>query len=149
MKALLQRVCRASVAVDGEVIAEIGPGLLVLLGVAQGDGTDQAEWLAAKTLDLRIFADDHKPMNVSVLDCGGAILVVSQFTLAADTSRGNRPGFSTAATPADAEPLYQHYVTALRTRCPHVLTGRFGADMKVELVNDGPVTFMLERSVAG
>lgn len=141
----MQRVTRASVTVDGEVVAGIGPGLLVLLGIAQGDGTAQADWLAAKTLDLRIFADAQKPMNVNVLDTRGAILVVSQFTLAADTSRGNRPGFSTAAPPADAEPLYEHYVAVLRSRCSDVQTGRFGADMKVELVNDGPVTILLER----
>ena len=149
MRALLQRVSRARVAIGGETVAAIGPGLLVLLGVARGDGADQAVWLAEKTLDLRIFADAHKPMNASVMDVGGSILVVSQFTLAADTSRGNRPGFSTAAAPAEAEPLYERFVAQLRSRCSDVQTGRFGADMQVELVNDGPVTILLERSPAG
>ena len=145
MKALLQRVSRASVVVEGECIARIGPGLLVLLGVAAGDAHEQAAWLADKTLDIRIFADDHKPMNASIRDVGGDLLVVSQFTLVADTSRGNRPGFGTAAPPAEAEPLYDRYVTELRTRGAKVETGRFGADMQVELVNDGPVTILLER----
>ena len=131
--------------VDGATIANVGPGLLVLLGVAQGDVVDQAVWLAAKTLDLRIFADDRKPMNASVMDVSGSILVVSQFTLAADTSRGNRPGFSTAAPPDQAEPLYERYVAELKTRCTNVQTGRFGADMKVSLINDGPVTILLAR----
>lgn len=145
MRALLQRVSSAAVAVDGEVIASIDAGLLILLGVAKGDAADAADWLAAKTLDLRIFADEQKPMNASVMDILGSVLVVSQFTLAADTSRGNRPGFSTAAPPHEAEPLYERYVTELRLRCTNVQTGRFGADMKVSLVNDGPVTILLER----
>lgn len=145
MRALLQRVTQASVTVGGERVASIGPGLLVLLGVASGDGVDQAVWLAGKTLDLRIFADAHRPMNASVMEVSGAILVVSQFTLAADTRRGNRPGFSTAAPPDLAEPLYERYVAELRSRCADVQTGRFGADMQVSLVNDGPVTILLER----
>jgi D-aminoacyl-tRNA deacylase len=145
MKALLQRVERASVTVGGETIAAIGTGLLVLLGVEQADTADAADWLAAKTLALRIFPDADKPMNRSVQDVGGAVLVVSQFTLAADTSRGNRPGFSTAAAPDQAERLYEDYVAALRSRHSQVATGRFGADMQVALVNDGPVTFLLER----
>lgn len=145
MRALLQRVARASVTVGGDTLASIGPGLLVLLGVAAGDEVEQAVWLAGKTLDLRIFADRHKPMNASVIEVSGSILVVSQFTLAADTRRGNRPGFSTAAPPALAEPLYERYVAELRGRCADVQTGRFGADMQVNLVNDGPVTILLER----
>lgn len=145
MRALLQRVNSATVNVDGEVIASIDTGLLVLLGVTNGDAADAAVWLAAKTLDLRIFADEHKPMNASVMDVQGAVLVVSQFTLAADTRRGNRPGFSTAAPPHEAEPLYERYVEELRLRCRNVQTGRFGADMQVSLVNDGPVTILLER----
>jgi D-aminoacyl-tRNA deacylase len=145
MKALLQRVAEASVTVAGEKIAAIGPGLLVLLGVEQADAPAAADWLAAKTLALRIFPDVDKPMNRSVQDHGGEVLVVSQFTLAADTSRGNRPGFSTAAPPEQAEHLYQSYVAALRSRYPKIATGRFGADMQVALVNDGPVTFLLER----
>ena len=145
MRALIQRVLRASVTVEGECIARIDQGLLVLVGVAAGDAAEQAVWLAGKTLDLRVFADAQKPMNASVLDVGGAVLVVSQFTLAADTSRGNRPGFSTAAPPAVAEPLYERFVAELKMRCPQVQTGRFGADMQVELLNDGPVTLLLER----
>ncbi|MBM4203177.1 MAG: D-tyrosyl-tRNA(Tyr) deacylase [Gammaproteobacteria bacterium] len=145
MRALLQRVNSATVNVDGEVIASIDTGLLVLLGVANGDAADAAVWLAAKTLDLRIFADEHKPMNASVMDVQGAVLVVSQFTLAAETRRGNRPGFSTAAPPHEAEPLYERYVEELRLRCRNVQTGRFGADMQVSLVNEGPVTILLER----
>lgn len=145
MRALLQRVASAHVDVGGERIAAIGPGLLVLLGVAAGDTPEQARWLADKTVDLRIFADEHRPMNASVIDVAGSVLVVSQFTLAADTRRGNRPGFSTAAPPAVAEPLYAMYVEALRARDVEVATGRFGADMRVGLVNDGPVTILLER----
>ncbi len=145
MKAVLQRVSRASVAVEGERIGQIGRGLLVLLGVAAGDTSEQAIWLANKTVDIRIFADHQKPMNASVLDVGGEILVVSQFTLVADTSRGNRPGFGTAALPAEAEPLYARYIAELRARGVNPETGRFGADMQVELVNDGPVTILLER----
>lgn len=145
MKAVLQRVSRASVVVEGECIARIGQGLLVLLGVAVGDSRGQSAWLANKTADIRIFPDDHKPMNASVLDVGGAVLVVSQFTLVADTSRGNRPGFGTAAPPVEAEPLYEHFVAELRARGVKVETGRFGADMQVELINDGPVTILLER----
>jgi len=132
------------VDVQGECVAEIGPGLLVFVGVAPGDGDEQVSWLADKTLGLRIFPDDDKPMNRSVVDIGGAVLVVSQFTLMADTSRGKRPGFSTAARPELAQDVYQRFVAALASTVP-VSTGRFGADMQVSLVNDGPVTFMLER----
>lgn len=145
MRALLQRVSEASVTVAGERIASIGPGLLVFLGVEPGDGAAEIDWLAAKVLALRVFADDLKPMNRSVVDVGGEVLVVSQFTLAADTSRGNRPGFSTAAPPALAERVYHDFCTALRSRHPRISTGRFGADMQVALVNDGPVTFLLSR----
>lgn len=145
MKALLQRVSEASVTVAGERIAAIGPGLLVLLGVEPDDGADQGDWLAAKTLALRIFPDADKPMNRSVTDIGGEVLVVSQFTLAADTSRGNRPGFSSAAPPELAERLYEDFVARLRERHERIATGRFGSDMQVALVNDGPVTFLLQR----
>ncbi len=144
MRVLLQRVREASVDIDGRRTAEIGPGLLALVGVADGDTEDAAAWLADKTLGLRIFPDADKPMNQSLIDVRGELLVVSQFTLAADTSRGRRPGFSTAAAPAEAERLYQHYVMALEKKLP-VKTGVFGADMQVSLVNDGPVTFLLER----
>lgn len=145
MKALLQRVTKASVTVDGEEVGAIGPGLLVLLGVEPDDGDAEVAWLAGKVLALRIFPDADKPMNRSVTDLGGELLVVSQFTLAADTSRGNRPGFSSAAPPELAEHVYESFVAALRARDARVATGRFGADMQVALVNDGPVTFLLER----
>ncbi|MAT84957.1 MAG: D-tyrosyl-tRNA(Tyr) deacylase [Gammaproteobacteria bacterium] len=145
MKALLQRVTEAAVTVDGERIASIGPGLLVFVGVQPGDGPEDVDWLAGKVLALRIFPDADKPMNRSVTDVGGELLLVSQFTLAADTRRGNRPGFSTAAPPEQAERLYDAFVAELRRRWDRVATGRFGADMQVSLINDGPVTFLLER----
>lgn len=149
MKALLQRVTRAEVRVNDECVGAIGPGLCVLLGVARGDVEADAARLAERVAGLRIFPDadwpdDGKPMNRSIEDVRGELLVVSQFTLAADTRRGHRPGFSTAAPPGDAEPLYESFVAALRSRGLPVATGRFGADMQVSLVNDGPVTFMLE-----
>lgn len=144
MKVLLQRVSQAAVDVGGERIAQIGAGLLVLVGVAPGDGDEQIRWLADKTLGLRIFPDNEKPMNRSVLDIGGELLVVSQFTLTADTSKGKRPGFSTAAPPEVAEAIYQRFIDEL-AKSVTVQTGRFGADMQVALINDGPVTFMLER----
>ena len=139
-------MANASVSVDSSPIAKIGPGLLALVGVFPGDGPAQVQWLVDKTLNLRIFANEHKPMNRSVLDVNGSILVVSQFTLAADTSRGRRPGFSNAADPALAEQLYIAYAERLGKRCADVQTGRFGAVMQVSLVNDGPATFLLERS---
>ena len=145
MKALLQRVTEASVSVGGERVARIGRGLLVFLGVEPEDRDENAASLAAKTAALRIFPDDDKPMNRSVVDVDGEILVVSQFTLAADTSRGNRPGFSSAAPPEQAERLYQAFAAALREHHSRVSMGVFGADMQVALVNDGPVTFLLER----
>lgn len=148
MKALLQRVSHASVSVSGETVSAIGPGLLVLLGVEPEDGRAEADWLAAKTVALRIFPDADKAMNRSVAEVDGEILVVSQFTLAADTRRGNRPGFSTAAAPELAERLYEVFVDAVRGRHDRVATGAFGADMQVALVNDGPVTFLLERRSA-
>ena len=150
MKALLQRVSSASVEVDGAQIASIQSGLLVFLGVATGDTQQQVTWLADKVTGLRIFpgsgtgSDAEKPMNRSVVDVGGEILVVSQFTLAADTSRGRRPGFATAAAPEAAEQLYEAFVAELQKTMP-VQVGQFGADMQVALVNDGPVTFLLER----
>ena len=144
MKVLLQRVTQATVDVAGERVAEIGPGLLALVGVAPEDGDEQIRWLADKTLGLRIFPDADKPMNRSVVDVGGELLVVSQFTLTADTSKGKRPGFSTAAPPDVAEQIYLRFVAELEKSMP-VQTGRFGADMQVSLINDGPVTFMLEK----
>ena len=125
-------------------MARIDGGLLVLLGIFRDDMEAQAERLAAKTLVLRVFADASKPMNRSVMDVGGSVLVVSQFTLAADTSRGNRPSFGHAAEPERARALYEHYIGTLKQRWPHVATGVFGAEMQVSLVNDGPVTILLE-----
>ncbi len=144
MRALIQRVSEAAVRVEGEVTGEIGPGLLVLVCAMQGDSEAQAEALAAKIAKLRIFKDDAGKMNLSVRDIGGAALVVSQFTLAADTSRGNRPGFSTAAPPAEGERLYDYFAQRLEGEGVPVATGRFGADMKVSLLNDGPVTIWME-----
>ncbi|MDH2325792.1 D-aminoacyl-tRNA deacylase [Cereibacter sp. SYSU M97828] len=143
MRALLQRVSEASVTVDGERIGEIGAGLLILVCAMQGDTEANAEALAARIGKLRIFKDDAAKMNLSLKDTGGAALVVSQFTLAADISRGNRPGFSQAAPPEDGRRLYEHFA-ALMARDFTVATGRFGADMKVALVNDGPVTIWVE-----
>ena len=144
MRALLQRVSAASVSVEGAVVGAIGPGMLILVCAMQGDGPAQAEALAAKIGKLRIFKDDQGKMNRSLADAGGAALVVSQFTLAADTTRGNRPGFSAAAPPDVGEGLYLHLIEALRRLGFAVATGQFGADMAVSLVNDGPVTIWLD-----
>ena len=144
MKALLQRVAEAGVSVEGRRVAEIGPGLLVLVGVETGDSDDDADFLARKTANLRIFEDGAGKMNLSLLNIGGSALVVSQFTLAADVSRGNRPGFSAAAEPGTAEKLYGRYRAALETQGVPVERGVFGAPMAVRLVNEGPVTIMLE-----
>ncbi|MAQ86521.1 D-aminoacyl-tRNA deacylase [Psychromarinibacter halotolerans] len=144
MRALIQRVTDAAVRVEGAVIGEIGPGLLILICAMQGDTEAQADKLAAKIAKLRIFEDDAGKMNRSVLDVGGSALVVSQFTLAADTSRGNRPGFSTAAAPADGQRLYEYFAAQVQAQGVPVATGRFGADMKVSLVNDGPITIWMD-----
>lgn len=144
MRAVIQRVSEASVTVDGETIGKIGGGVLVLVCAMQGDTDDMPAKLAAKIAKLRIFKDDEGRMNKSLRDTGGAALVVSQFTLAADTSRGNRPGFSTAASPDDGNRLYEATAQALRDENIPVQTGRFGADMKVSLLNDGPVTIWVE-----
>lgn len=143
MRALVQRVSSASVTVDGTLSGEIGPGLLVLVCAMQGDGGKEAEWLAGKIARLRIFRDDEGRMNRSLTDAGGAALVVSQFTLAAET-KGNRPGFSSAAAPEDGRRLYGHFSAALAGHGVAVANGVFGADMKVALVNDGPVTIWLD-----
>lgn len=145
MRALIQRVTHARVEVAGEIIGQTGPGLLILICAMQGDTPAQAEAMAAKIAKLRIFEDDAGKMNRALLDTGGGALVVSQFTLAADTSRGNRPGFSTAAPPSEGEHLYHHFARALAELGPAVETGRFGADMAVTLTNDGPVTIWLEN----
>lgn len=144
MRALIQRVSEAAVRVDSDVVGEIGPGLLVLVCAMEGDTEANANTLAAKIAKLRIFKDDADKMNRSVMDTGGAALVVSQFTLAADTSRGNRPGFSTAVRPDEGERLYEYFSDQLRSHGIEVAQGRFGADMKVSLENDGPVTIWME-----
>ncbi|MAY85977.1 MAG: D-tyrosyl-tRNA(Tyr) deacylase [Pseudooceanicola sp.] len=144
MRAVIQRVTEARVTVGGAVIGEIGMGAMILVCAMQGDDDARAEALAAKIAKLRIFRDDDDRMNRSLLDCGGAALVISQFTLAADTSRGNRPGFSSAAAPADGERLYEHFTRALAAQGVPVATGRFGADMAVSLVNDGPTTIWMD-----
>ena len=130
--------------VEGKEIAKIGKGLLVLFGVEKGDAISRADFLADKTVNLRIFPDDAGKMNLSCKDIGGEILVVSQFTLAGDCSKGRRPGFDRAARPEDAETLYLRYISAITETGCKVATGQFAADMKVELVNDGPVTFILD-----
>ena len=144
MRSLVQRVSEASVMVDGDTIAEIDQGLLVLVCAMGGDTEEQAVFLARKVANLRIFEDEQGKMNRSIQDVGGAALVVSQFTLAADTSRGNRPGFTSAASPEDGERLYQQFCDLLSGHGVPVQTGKFGADMKVQLVNDGPVTIWLD-----
>lgn len=149
MKALVQRVTEAAVTIDGEVVGKIGPGLLVLVCAMQGDDDSLPARLAAKVARLRIFRDEAGRMNRALLDTGGAALVVSQFTLAADTARGNRPGFSTAADPETGARLYEAFADALRAEGIKVATGRFGADMQVSLVNDGPVTIPMELLPAG
>lgn len=145
MKAWIQRVTEASVTIDGGRVAEIGRGYLVLFGVTHGDTEAMAEHLAERTVKLRIFEDENGKTNRSIVDVGGSVIVVSQFTLYADTRHGNRPGFSDAARPELAVPVYERYVAALRARlgADRVGTGRFGADMKVALLNDGPFSVEL------
>ena len=146
MMALLQRVSEASVRVDGEVIGQIGHGLLVLLCAEKGDTEAVADKLLAKLLKLRIFGDDAGKMNRSVQDVNGGLLLVSQFTLAADVASGNRPSFTQAAAPEDGRRLYAHFVAQAQKAHPVVQTGRFAADMKVALVNDGPVTIPMRMT---
>lgn len=145
MRALVQRVQEARVEIDGAVTGRIGAGLLVLLGVRTGDTAAEVEWLADKCLNLRVFEDEAEKFNRSLLDIRGDVLVVSQFTLYGDASRGRRPGFTDAAPPLVAIPLYEAFVVALRRSGLKVETGRFGAKMEVYLQNHGPVTLMLER----
>jgi D-tyrosyl-tRNA(Tyr) deacylase len=144
MRLVLQRVSRASVSVSGETVGSIGRGLLVLIGVRDGDDAGEAKRLAAKTAELRIFPDDEGRFNRSLLDCGYEALVVSQFTLYGDTRKGRRPSFNDAARPEIAEPLIEAYAAALEALGITVARGRFGAHMEVELVNDGPVTLVLD-----
>ena len=144
MKAVIQRVKSASVSVDDKIIGEIATGFLILLGVEKSDTQDDINYLVKKTIGLRIFKDDNKNMNLSIKDIGGEALVVSQFTLCADTSRGKRPSFIKAANPEEADSMYQQFCEQLIMNNLSVQTGKFGAMMDVSLVNDGPVTIILD-----
>ncbi|HEX9873540.1 MAG TPA: D-aminoacyl-tRNA deacylase [Deferrimonas sp.] len=144
MRAVLQRVSSASVTVDGTIAGAIGPGLMILLGVEKGDGEEDARFLAKKTAGLRIFEDEEGKMNLAVGEAGGAVLVVSQFTLLADCRKGRRPGFSQAAPPQEADALYRRFVELLRQEGLEVATGIFQAMMDVQLINNGPVTMLLD-----
>lgn len=145
MRAVLQRVTQTQVSVAGKVIGSCGPGLMILVCAMRGDTEANADALVDKIAKVRIFKDDAGKMNRAITDVGGEALVISQFTLAADTARGNRPGFSDAAPPEDAERLYEHFTRALAAKGVPVQTGAFGADMAVSLINDGPVTIQMER----
>lgn len=148
MRAVVQRVTEARVEIDGEIVGAIGPGFLVLLGVAQGDTAADAAYLAEKTAGLRVFEDADGKMNLALPEVGGAVLAVSQFTLLGDCRKGRRPGFTNAAPPELADPLYNDYVAALRSQGLTVATGVFRAEMQVHLVNDGPVTLLLDSRKA-
>ena len=145
MKTVIQRVTEASVTIDRKVNGKIGKGLMILIGISAEDTKEQADWIAHKIANMRIFEDGEQHMNRSILDIGGDILAVSQFTLYADCRKGNRPNFMAAGRPEISEPLYEYLCDALRGHGIHVETGIFGADMQVSLVNDGPVTIVLER----
>ncbi len=145
MKILVQKVLNASVTVNQQLVSQIGQGFLLFIGVEKSDTQAQADFLAKKIANLRIFEDENNKMNLSIQDVKGEILAVSQFTLAADLSRGNRPGFESAARPEEAKPLYEYFVKQLQTYNLPVQTGIFQADMKVALVNDGPCTFILQK----
>jgi len=145
MKTVIQRVKSAAVTVEGRIVGQIGQGILVLLGVEKGDDQARADWLAEKIAGLRIFSDQEGKMNLSVRDVGGGLLVVSQFTLAGNCAKGKRPSFDTAAPPAEGQRLYEYFVAAAKRLGLPVETGIFQADMQVALVNDGPVTFILEK----
>ena len=147
MKAVLQRVSEASVKVDGETVGQCGAGLMILLGVAKGDTEEDARLLAEKILKLRIFCDEQGKMNRSVVDMDGELLVISQFTLLANYSHGNRPDYLESAPPAEAKALYEYFTELVRGGVRHTGTGIFGADMKVSLVNDGPVTIVMDSEV--
>ena len=151
MRALVQRVASGSVSIDGAITARIGKGYVILLGIRQGDTGDAARFLADKCSSLRVLEDAQGKMNLSLADVGGSALVVSQFTLYADAQRGNRPSFSVAARPEEAEPLYRLFVDRMKTTLgdEHVVTGVFGAMMEVNIVNDGPVTILIESTKEG
>lgn len=150
MRAVIQRVTEASVTVDGIVVGRIGQGLLILLGIGHQDGANEVEWLARKLVDMRIFSDADGKMNLSVRDIEGQILLVSQFTLLGDARKGNRPSFIAAAPPSTAIPLYETFIEKLNDLMGKPTeTGIFGADMKVSLLNDGPVTIVLDTPLAG
>jgi D-tyrosyl-tRNA(Tyr) deacylase len=144
MRAVVQRVSRAAVRVDSKTVGEIGKGLVVLVGIRSGDSRDAADYLAEKVVNLRIFPDAEEKMNLSVADVGGAVLLVSQFTLFGDVRRGRRPSYIDAAPPEEAEPLYEYFLSSLRGRGLRVASGVFRAMMEVELVNDGPVTILID-----
>lgn len=147
MKVVIQRVSESSVTIDSDVVGKIGAGIMVLVGVAVGDTRQDAERLADKMLKLRIFPDENGVMNRSLLDVSGDLLIISQFTLLASTARGNRPSYINAARPEESIPLYEYFIELCRSRMPEgatLATGRFGADMKVALVNDGPVTIVID-----
>ena len=143
MIAIIQRVSQASVAVDGQIISQIGPGMLVLAAIEAGDTETQLTWMASKIVTLRIFRNGEKHFDVDVKQIGGSILLVSQFTLAADASQGRRPSFSGAAPPAEAEKLFDRFIRLVQETGVPVQTGKFGANMQVSLINDGPATFSL------
>ena len=145
MKAVIQRVSSSSVTVESQVVGAIGQGIMVLLGVEKGDDEGKADWLAEKICGLRIFSDEAGKMNLSVKDVGGALLVVSQFTIAGTCAKGKRPSFDTAAPADEGKRLYEYFVSSARSQGVPVATGIFQADMQVALINDGPVTFILER----
>lgn len=144
MRALVQRAARAAITINGTPAGTMGAGLVVLLGITHSDSEKDVRYLADKCLGLRIFADENGKMNRSLLDVGGDLMIVSQFTLYGDCHHGKRPGFTDAANPVHAIPLYEAFIARCREAVPGLLTGEFGADMQVELVNDGPVTLMLE-----
>lgn len=145
MRVVLQRVSRASVTIGGRLAGEIGPGFCLLVGFTHGDTPAQVDWMAEKVVGLRLFADAAGKMNLGLEEVGGAVLVVSQFTLYGDTAKGRRPSFIDAARPEHAIPLYERFLAALRERGLRVAAGEFGADMQVEIHNDGPVTLILDR----
>ncbi|MET0593174.1 MAG: D-aminoacyl-tRNA deacylase [Polyangiaceae bacterium] len=148
MRAVVQRVTAARVEVAGEIVGQIEKGLVAFIGIGKGDGEAEARYLADKIVEMRVFEDDAGKMNRALADVSGGLLLVSQFTLYGDTSRGRRPGFDRAMPPAEAEKLYDHFVTLVRARYSPVATGRFRADMRVLVDNDGPVTLLLETPLA-